>query len=67
MKLNDEKLQEVKQKYEQSMKALETEIEKLQKQKDELFQQHKADPKSKVYLINVLLRIFPSNYCLCMH
>ena len=59
MKLNDEKLQEVKQKYEQSMKALEGEIEKLQKQKDELFQQHKADPKSKVYLINIFVRMFP--------
>lgn len=64
MKLNDEKLQEVKQKYEQSMKTLEAEIEKLQKQKDELFQQHKADPKSKVCLMNAVVRIYLSNFCM---
>merc|ERR1712012_1265360 len=48
MKLNDEKLKEVKEKYENSMKSLEIEIAKLQKQKDELSQQQRSDSKSKI-------------------
>ena len=48
MKQNDEKLKEVKQKYEKSMKSLEEEIAKLQKQKDELNQQQRSDSKSKI-------------------
>ena len=48
MKLNDDKLKEVKEKYENSMKALEVEIAKLQKQKDDLNQQQKTDSKSKI-------------------
>merc|ERR1712141_211516 len=48
MKFNDEKLKEVKEKYEASMKSLESEISKLQKQKDELNQQQRTDSKSKI-------------------
>ena len=48
MKLNDEKLKEVRDKYEQSMNALEAELAKLQKQKDELNQQQRQDTKSKL-------------------
>ena len=48
MKVNDEKLKEVKEKYETSMKSLEMEIAKLQKQKDELNQQQRSDSKSKI-------------------
>ena len=48
MKLNDDKLKEVKEKYEASMRGLESEIAKLQKQKDELNQQQKTDSKSKI-------------------
>merc|ERR1712223_2331570 len=48
MKVNDEKLKEFKEMYESSMRAYELEIIKLQKEKDDLNQQHRVDPKSKI-------------------